>query len=283
MGKVKRCNRYILKTAFFIISVFLIFSRANISNAGELTEQIFITIKINGTPIFTDTNPYVKQNRTFVPVRFVAEAFDMNVEWAGDEKKIILSDDEHTVQMWMDSNKLIVNGEEVLMDVNVEGVNGRAMVPVRYLAEIKGFDVKWDDYTYSVELNKEGAEIPASSILSRSYTDDDIIWLARIVHVEGNGLSLDAKVAIANVVLNRTKHPDFPNTVYDVIFDGKQFPPAHKEGFKELKPDDSCVIAAKMALEGINNIDKCLYFNDKPFSSKSKDFYKKIDGEYFYF
>lgn len=283
MGKVKGCNRYILKTAFFIISVFLIFSRANISNAGELTEQIFITIKINGTPIFTDTNPYVKQNRTFVPVRFVAEAFDMNVEWAGDEKKIILSDDEHTVQMWMDSNKLIVNGEEVLMDVNVEGVNGRAMVPVRYLAEIKGFDVKWDDYTYSVELNKEGAEIPASSILSRSYTDDDIIWLARIVHVEGNGLSLDAKVAIANVVLNRTKHPDFPNTVYDVIFDGKQFPPAHKEGFKELKPDDSCVIAAKMALEGINNIDKCLYFNDKPFSSKSKDFYKKIDGEYFYF
>lgn len=283
MGKVKGCNRYILKTAFFIISVFLIFSRANISNAGELTEQIFITIKINGTPIFTDTNPYVKQNRTFVPVRFVAEAFNMNVEWAGDEKKIILSDDEHTVQMWMDSNKLIVNGEEVLMDVNVEGVNGRAMVPVRYLAEIKGFDVKWDDYTYSVELNKEGAEIPASSILSRSYTDDDIIWLARIVHVEGNGLSLDAKVAIANVVLNRTKHPDFPNTVYDVIFDGKQFPPAHKEGFKELKPDDSCVIAAKMALEGINNIDKCLYFNDKPFSSKSKDFYKKIDGEYFYF
>lgn len=283
MGKVKGCNRYILKTAFFIISVFLIFSRANISNAGELTEQIFITIKINGTPIFTDTNPYVKQNRTFVPVRFVAEAFNMNVEWAGDEKKIILSDDEHTVQMWMDSNKLIVNGEEVLMDVNVEGVNGRAMVPVRYLAEIKGFDVKWDDYTYSVELNKEGAEIPASSILSRFYTDDDIIWLARIVHVEGNGLSLDAKVAIANVVLNRTKHPDFPNTVYDVIFDGKQFPPAHKEGFKELKPDDSCVIAAKMALEGINNIDKCLYFNDKPFSSKSKDFYKKIDGEYFYF
>ncbi|AGC67201.1 copper amine oxidase domain protein [Thermoclostridium stercorarium subsp. stercorarium DSM 8532] len=286
MEKVRICYKKFIKKAFFILLVFMMLFPANISCAGELTEQAFITVKINGTPIYTDTNPYVKEDRIFVPVRFIAEALNMNVEWIPDEKKITLSDDEDTIQMWLDSNLLIVNDEEILMDVNVEGFNGRIMVPVRYLAEIKGFEVKWDDYTYSVELNKEGVEVPASSVLNRSYTDDDIIWLARIIHVEARYLSIDAKVAIANVVLNRTKHPDFPDTVYDVIFDskyGKQFPPAHTAAFRQLKPDESCVIAAKMALEGINNVDKCLYFNNQPFKNKSKDFYIKIDGEYFYY
>lgn len=283
MKKGSIYHKFALITAFYIISVLLLLLQANISHAQELTEQLFITMKINGIPIFTDTNSYVRQNRTLVPIRFVAEAFSMNVEWDGEEKRITLSDDEHTVQLWIDSNKLIVNDEEILMDVNVEGHNGRAMVPVRYLAELKGYEVRWDDSTLSVEMNKEGAEIPASCISSRAYTDEDLLWLARIVHVEGRYLSLDAKVAIANVVLNRTKHPDFPNTIYDVIFAKNQFPPAHKPGFKELTPDRSCVIAAKMALEGINNIDKCLYFNNRPFKNKSKDLYKQIDGEYFYY
>lgn len=287
MKKVTICYRSTARIILFIaIAVFVMIFTANFSHAQELTEQIFITLKINGTPIFTDTNPYVKQNRTFVPVRFIAEALNMNIEWFPDEKTIILTDDEHTIQMWLDSNLLIVNGREILMDVNVEGFNGRAMVPVRYIAEIKNFEVKWDDYTYSVELSKDGVAVPASCVLSRSYSDEDLIWLARLIHVEGKNLSLDAKVAIANVVINRTKDPNFPDTIYNVIFDNrytKQFPPAHKAGFKELKPDNSCVIAAKMALEGINNIDKCLYFNNRPFSSKSKDFYKKIDGEYFYY
>jgi len=69
--------------------------------------------------------------------------------------------------------------------------------------------------------------------------------------------------------------------VYDVIFQKGQFPPAYKSGFKELVPPDECIIAAKMALEGVNNIGNCLYFNNRPFTSRSGTFYKKIEGEYF--
>ena len=286
MDKVRICYRNVCKIMLFVIAFWAVFLHPAVSHGQEITEQIFITIKINGTPIFTDTNPYIKQNRTFVPVRFVAESFNMAVEWLPEEKKIVLTDEEHMIEMWIDSNRLIVNGEETLMDVNVEGFSGRAMVPVRYLAEIKGFEVRFDDYTYSVEMNREGFAVHDSNILNRPYTDEDIIWLARITYVEGRNLSLKGKLAIANVVLNRTRNPNFPDTVYDVIFDSrysKQFPPAHKPGFTELKPDSSSVIAAKMALEGVNNIDKCLYFNNKPFKNKSKDLYTTIDGEYFYY
>lgn len=278
--------KIIHKAVLFVFLVIFLLALFTCIKASALSEQLFITIKINGQPIFTDTNPYIKHNRTYVPIRFIAESFNMEVLWEPQEKKAIVKNDELVLEVWIGSNKLMVNGKETIMDAEVEGVNGRTMVPVRYIAEALDYTVDWNNMTASVEIIKEGAEIPASSLLSRSYTDHDLIWLARIVHVEGHCLSIDGRVAIANVVLNRVKSPHFPGTVYDVIFDkqhSKQFPPAHKEGFSELVPDLSYVIAAKMALEGINNVDKCLYFNHVPFTGKSEDLYMVIDGEYFYY
>ncbi len=279
MGKLKRMVLVLLPVLLVIITVMNVY-------ASGLTEQMFITVKINGQTIFTDTNPYIKQCRTFVPIRFIAEAFGMDVKWNQEERKAVLEDETRIMEVWLDSDRLKVNDEEHIMDVNVEGVNGRTMVPVRHFAETMGFTVEWDDYTYSVEINKEGADIPASSVFSRSYTDDDIIWLARIVHVEGFSLGVEGKVGIANVVLNRVKNPAFPGTIHDVIFDTRysmQFPPAHKTGFKDFMPGGPCVIAAKMALEGINNVDESLYFNHIPFKNKAGDLFKVIEGEYFYY
>jgi N-acetylmuramoyl-L-alanine amidase len=279
---MRRIHRFII----CVMAAFLILSAFTCTRSSALSEQLFITVKINGQPIFVDANPYVRHQRTYVPIRFVAEAFNMEVDWIQDEKKAVLKNETTTIEMWIDSNRLLVNGEEKLMDVCIEGVGGRTMVPIRHFAEILDFTVRWDDLTCSVELVKESAEIPASSLLARSYTDMDLLWLARIVDVEAHNLGIDAKVAVANVVLNRTKSEDFPGTIYDVIFDtkySKQFPPAHRSGFADRIPGKTSVIAAKMALEGINNIDKCLFFNDEPFKGKKDDLYKVIDGEYFYY
>lgn len=274
------------KTAAILLLVLLWLIPVLNANASELTEQMFISVKINGQVIFTDTNPYIKQHRTFVPVRFVAEAFGMNVNWNQDEKKVIIEDESTLVELWLDRNLIAVNGKDIIMDVNTEGKDGRILVPVRHFAEAMGFSVEWDNMTYSVVLNKEEAIIPATVVYSRPYTDDDIVWLSRIIHAEGKNLGIDAKVAIANVILNRVKSSDYPDTVYDVIFDTRfsvQFPPAHKPEFKALVPENSCVIAAKMALEGINNVDRCLYFNNRPFKNKSSDLFNIIEGEYFYY
>lgn len=271
--------------AVLLVLVILITPFTTTDTAG-LSETLFITLKINGQPLYVDTNPYIKQNRTFVPIRFIAEAFHMDVEWIQEEQKAVLKDESRIIEMWIGSSRILVNNEEKIIDAGIEGKNGRTMVPIRFFAELMDFTVTWDDSTYSVLMSKEGADIPASSLLNRPYTDEDIIWLARIIHAEGLNLSLEVKVAIANVVLNRTKDPGFPDTVHGVIFDtehSKQFPPAHKPGFTELMPDKICVIAAKMALEGINNIDRCLFFNDKPFQGKEKDLYRIIEGEHFYF
>jgi N-acetylmuramoyl-L-alanine amidase len=55
--------------------------------------------------------------------------------------------------------------------------------------------------------------IPNTTI---SAADKDL--MARLVSAEAKGESYAGKVAVATVVLNRLSHPDFPNTIRDVIY-----------------------------------------------------------------
>ncbi len=270
-------------TTIFIISIIIL---AACVNAQALEQKIFVTIKINGNCINTSVLPYFKDNRVFVPIRLVAESLGAEVDWVHEESKAVITNDEKTIELYLDSNEIWINSEKKEMDAQVELIDGYTMAPVRFIAEALDCSVQWDEMTYTALINKDNVEIPAAFITSRAYTDEDIIWLARIIYAEGAYKTIAGKVAVANVVLNRTRSDRFPDTIYDVIFDNDycmQFPPAHKPGFRESIPSQECIIAAKMALEGINNIENCLFFNNSPFKNKSNDFYKKIDGEYFYF
>lgn len=251
-----------------------------------LTARPFITLKVNGNCITTDTQPYIEGDQTYVPIRFIGEALGAETQWMEEEQKVVLKFGEETFELFPGNSQIIINGAEEEIDSPVVIVNDRTMVPVRAVGEKLGFTVDWDPLTYTVLVYKEGAVVPSASIQNRSYTDEDIIWLSRIVNVEARGLSIDGKVAVANVVLNRKKSPQFPSTIYDVIFQVgyyAQFPPAHKDGFKESIPTTQSIVASKMALEGINNVETCLFFNNAPFSGKSDDLYTIIEGEYFYY
>lgn len=152
-------------------------------------------------------------------------------------------------------------------------------------------DYKWwfdanfviDDALLAVRMDSDSFIKSEKDLLAYSYTEEDLLWLARIIDVETGSGSLDKRIAVANVVLNRVKSPLFPNTVEEVIFQSGQFPPAHKDGFTTLTPKLSSLIAAKRALNGENNVETCLYFNLVPFKGKSDDFYQLIEGDYFYY
>jgi len=57
-----------------------------------------------------------------------------------------------TVTLWIGKNTAKVNGKEVMIDpsnpnVVPEIINGRTMLPLRFVAEALGCEVKWDDAT----------------------------------------------------------------------------------------------------------------------------------------
>ena len=95
------------------------------------------------------------------------------------------------------------------------------------------------------------------------YNDDNVYWLSRIINAEARGESLDGQIAVGNVVLNRVASPLFPDTIYTVIFQTTygiiQFSPI-ANGSIYTTPAESCVIAAKLALDGANTASDSLYF-----------------------
>lgn len=254
--------------------------------SSGISPQIFVTLKVNDVIVKTDVDPYIKDGRVFVPIRFIAEILGSQVHYDPEAKRAIIVGNGKTVVLHVDDNNMSVNGSLEFIDAPAEITNGRTMVPLRALSESLNIDVIWDPITLSVLLNKEGLKVPNEYIYDRHYNDEDLLWLSRIVTIETGWQAFDAKLGVANVVLNRVAAARFPNTVYDVIYDTNytvQFPPAFYSHFSDLVPLIESVIAAKMAFEGINNVDTCLFFNYVPFRSKRPDeLYAIYDGEYFY-
>ena len=106
--------------------------------------------KINGTDSFKgmDVAPYIKNARTMLPIRHVAEALGMSVSWDAKTRTVIIQDMFYTVEIPVDTNKIIVNGVEHISDVKPEIVHGRTMLPIANIARALGLkdgkDILWD-------------------------------------------------------------------------------------------------------------------------------------------
>ena len=90
------------------------------------------------------TVPFIKNNRTLVPIRVIIEAFEGTVEWNGDEQEIVMTLGENTVTMWINELKALVNGEEKILDVAPTIFNSRTFVPVRFVTENLKLNVQWE-------------------------------------------------------------------------------------------------------------------------------------------
>jgi N-acetylmuramoyl-L-alanine amidase len=97
---------------------------------------------------------------------------------------------------------------------------------------------------------------------AKYYADDAVYWLSRIISAESKGESLIGQIAVGNVVLNRVRSADFPNTIYSVIFDrkyGVQFSPISNGTIYDT-PTATSILAAKICLVGFTVSDDVLYF-----------------------
>jgi N-acetylmuramoyl-L-alanine amidase len=96
------------------------------------------------------------------------------------------------------------------------------------------------------------------------FVGSDLELLSKIVYLEAGNQSDDGMLAVANVILNRVESDEFPDTVYEVIYQPKQFQPVGKMDNIEYIPPE-CIQAAMQALDGISNTE-ALYFMNPEYS-----------------
>lgn len=266
-----------MKVKSLIIVLMLLMITSSLAFANE------ITLSFNGQTVENEDTIILKDGILYASVSKLFDPMGIHVNWLDKAKLVSINDGDKYVSFKVDDSMVIINNEVDNAPNATFVENGVSYVPFEYLMAFFPETYTYDSQFLKVDIMTE--RLDPSKVIAKSlaYTDEDVLWLARIVDVEARDGSVIKKIAVANVVLNRVKDERFPNTVYDVIYASGQFPPAHKSGFATSEPSMNSFIAVKRALEGENNVETCLYFNNRPFSSKANDFYKNIEGDYFYY
>jgi lysozyme len=124
------------------------------------------TATVDSQEIMLDTPPVVVDGRTLVPLRAVIEGLGGTIAWIPDTRSIDIALNGRTLQMQIGNRTAIVQGEAVAMDVPAAIMNGRTVLPVRFVAEHLGAVVDWEQLTRTITITLGGAA--ASSVASGS-------------------------------------------------------------------------------------------------------------------
>lgn len=182
-------NWFFLK--LFIITLLLIGSLPK--NALASTSLFLLrstTYYVDGKVYIMDTLPYIKDNRTYLPVRYVANALgieDSNIMWDGASKTIILSKGDKIVHLRIGIKKIYINGSEINMDVAPEvSPSNRTMLPAAWVAQAFGSTASWDPEYQSVTISDDQTTTESTSTVSPSQQPDTTNAYIKIPPYEWN-------------------------------------------------------------------------------------------------
>jgi hypothetical protein len=187
------------KVIAILIAVAVVLCFSTVAQAAQK-----ITILVDGKTVESDVPAYIDgNNRTMVPIRFVAEALQGNVSWDGKVKKVTIARNNTTILLWIGKKSYSVNNASQNMDTIPNIKEGRTMVPLRFVAESLCCQVTWDSKNYIVRVESDnGYDLPEITDL-------------REIEVSAN----DPNKVDVNMLADITE-PDFEgqlNDIYNVL------------------------------------------------------------------
>ncbi|MBE7053975.1 MAG: copper amine oxidase N-terminal domain-containing protein [Ruminococcaceae bacterium] len=111
-----------------------------------------IKVVINGKEEVYDQNPIIVNGRTLVPMRAIFESLGATVEWNDIEKSVTAKKNSTTIKIGIGKKYATVNDKSIKLDTYATIVNGRTLVPVRFVSESLGAVVNWNDAERKVEI-----------------------------------------------------------------------------------------------------------------------------------
>lgn len=275
-------KKRIISFTFIFILVISCFSMMSFASASGYRPGV----NIDGKAFTGEVE--VKNNTTFVGIRKFSTAMNWNakVSYNYATRTITVKTDNLTLTAKDGASYIVANGRYLFTSTPIYMKNGRMYAPVLLMA--KAFDAKisWSNATSSFNITRGSGGILSGD---KYYREDEVYWLSKIINAEAGGEIMIGKIAVGNVVLNRTRSSQFPNTIYGVIFDtknGVQFSPV-ANGTIYKTPNSDSIIAAKICLEGYTISYDILYFvNPKvapnSWASKNRPYFDKIGNHVFY-
>lgn len=166
-----------------------------------------INIVINNNKVETPDAPYIKEERTLVPLRLISENLGIGVDWDNTNRQVVLKKSSGDILLPIQKDYYLVNGQKVPTEISGEIKNDRTFVPVRLIAELFDRNVGWDNNTKTVLINDKG-QTPAPVVKSTNTFEE-----AKVLRVvDGDTIEIDrgkGKEKVRFVLVNtpETVHP----------------------------------------------------------------------------
>jgi hypothetical protein len=180
----------LLVAAFILMNTFgLATAAATSKDAGDI-----IKIKLNDKYLVTDTAPMIENGVTLVPVRLISEALGAAVNWNGQNRSIMIkTKDDAEILLSIGSPEATVSSKAgsraERMGASPFLKDGRAMVPLRFIADQLGVNVNWDNSSRTISLTGSKTEnmpdgLKVNSKVIESKTEVPVVKMT-IPQIEG--------------------------------------------------------------------------------------------------
>ena len=113
--------------------------------------------------------------------------------------------------------------------------------------------------SYNVLVGQNTSGNTSNTSGTNGFSSSDVYLLAKTIYAEGRGEPYTGQVAIAAVILNRIRSPQFPNTVSGVVYQKHAFT-AVTDGQINLTPNETAMKAARDAINGWDPTGGALYY-----------------------
>ncbi|MFJ5623504.1 stalk domain-containing protein [Peribacillus loiseleuriae] len=111
-----------------------------------------ITVFVNGAKQIYDQPPVTQNGRILVPIRGISERLGATVDWDLRAQTITIKNPGTTIFLKIGSKTPIVNGTKTQIDVPAQLINGRTMVPLRFVAEALKAGVAFDSQSKLISV-----------------------------------------------------------------------------------------------------------------------------------
>ena len=110
------------------------------------------SMTVNGSKIAMDVAPIIKNNTTYVPIRFVLDAAGGSANWDAANQRITVLRGGKLLDLTVNKKEFILNGKRFTAEVAPFTTQGRTLVPLRLVSEQLGLIVKWDQQTKMITI-----------------------------------------------------------------------------------------------------------------------------------
>ncbi len=111
------------------------------------TIEVYIgknTGTVNGKTTTLEQGAVIKNGRTMVPLRFITDAMGATLAWDAATKTANITLADNKIALTIDNAVAKVNDYDVALDAPATIINGKTVVPVRFVAESMGATTAWD-------------------------------------------------------------------------------------------------------------------------------------------